>query len=107
MKKQLLKFSFVALSLLVVGVNTYAQFTNKRTLKLEGTRQIIALAKRCAGTHSALDDVITVVDEGGNPAAVEHLVGTFSAGAVTSAGKEDYCCIQTPKKILLTHRKKL
>ena len=61
MKKQLSKISFLALSFLVIGVNAYAQVTHNKTLKLEGTRQIIAGARRSALSDSILDDVLSIL----------------------------------------------
>ena len=79
MKKQLLKFSFVALSLLVVGVNTYAQFTGNKTLKNEGTRQIIAGARRIAATNGALDGLIPTANNTEDRGASKREERTFPA----------------------------
>lgn len=87
MKKHLLKFGFVALSLLVIAVNTYAQVADKKSLTLEGARQIIAGAKEYARKNNAPGAVIAVVDDGGNLVALERLDGTFTAGANISIGK--------------------
>lgn len=87
MKKQLLKYSFIALSLLVISINTYAQITDKKSLTLEGARQIITAAKEYAKKNNAPGGVIAVVDDGGNLVALERLDGTFSAGANISIGK--------------------
>lgn len=87
MKKQLLKYSFIALSLLVISINTYAQIIDKKSLTLEGARQIISAAKEYAKKNNAPGGVIAVVDDGGNLVALERLDGTFSAGANISIGK--------------------
>ncbi len=63
MKKQISKFSFVALSLLVVGVNTFAQITHNRTLKNEGMRQLANAARKVASTKKLPDGVIPKADE--------------------------------------------
>ncbi len=47
-EKRLSRFCFVALGFLVVSVNFYAQIAAKNSLRLEGSRQIIAGAKRWA-----------------------------------------------------------
>lgn len=87
MKKHLLKYSFITLSLLVISINTYAQITDKKSLTLEGARQIIKAAKEYAKKNNAPGGVIAVVDDGGNLVALERLDGTFSAGANISIGK--------------------
>ena len=78
---------FIALSLLVISINTYAQITDKKTLTLEGARQVIAGAKDYARKNNAPGGVIAVVDDGGNLVALERLDGTFTAGANISVGK--------------------
>ncbi len=87
MKKHLLNLGFIALNLLVISINTYAQITDKKTLTLEGARQVIAGAKEYARKNNAPGGVIAVVDDGGNLIALERLDGTFSAGANISIGK--------------------
>ena len=87
MKKHLLKLGFIALSFLVISINSYAQITDKKTLTLEGARQVIAGAKEYARKNNAPGGVIAVVDDGGNLIALERLDGTFSAGANISIGK--------------------
>ena len=87
MKQHLLKLGFIALSFLVISINTYAQITDKKSLTLEGARQVIAGAKEYARKNNAPGGVIAVVDDGGNLIALERLDGTFSAGANISIGK--------------------
>src|SRR5258706_4282114 len=72
MEKQILKFGFVALSLLVVGVNAYAQISCNKTLRNEGTRQIISGAKRITATNNLPDGVIPASNEDENLAASKH-----------------------------------
>ncbi len=64
-----------------------AQVVEKKTLTLEGARQIIATAIGEARRIKAPGGVIAVVDDGGNLMAVERLDGTFAAGANISIGK--------------------
>lgn len=87
MKKQLLKYGFIAFSLLVASFNAYAQVADKKSLTLEGARQIIKGAKAYAQKTGAPGGVIAVVDDGGNLIALERLDGTFTAGANISIGK--------------------
>jgi glc operon protein GlcG len=72
------------LSLAVSGAE--AQVAQKRTLTLEGARNVIAGAAAYARTKAGTG-VIAVVDDGGNLIAVERLDGTFAAGANISIGK--------------------
>ena len=87
MKQHLFKLGFIALSFLVISINSYAQITDKKSLTLEGARQVIAGAKEYARKNNAPGGVIAVVDDGGNLIALERLDGTFSAGANISIGK--------------------
>ncbi|MGH7358627.1 MAG: GlcG/HbpS family heme-binding protein, partial [Candidatus Rokuibacteriota bacterium] len=64
-----------------------AQVTEKKSLTLEGARQIIATAIGEARRVKAPGGVIAVVDDGGNLMALERLDGTFAAGANISIGK--------------------
>ncbi|HEV8438859.1 MAG TPA: heme-binding protein [Methylomirabilota bacterium] len=64
-----------------------AQVVEKKTLTLEGARQIIATAIGEARRLKAPGGVIAVVDDGGNLMALERLDGTFAAGANISIGK--------------------
>ncbi len=64
-----------------------AQTTQKKSLTLDGARQVIAAAEAAAKAKNAPGGVIAVVDEGGNLMALERLEGTFAAGANISIGK--------------------
>jgi glc operon protein GlcG len=64
-----------------------AQVAEKKSLTLEGARQIIATAIGEARRIKAPGGVIAVVDDGGNLMALERLDGTFAAGANISIGK--------------------
>ncbi len=83
MKRFLQVFSLMILSAFIAN----AQITEKKSLTLEGARQVIAAAKDYAKKNNAPGGVIAVVDEGGNLVALERLDGTFSAGANISIGK--------------------
>ena len=87
MKTQFYKYIFIALGLMIISINTYAQITDKKSLTLEGARQVIAAAKEFAKKNNAPGGVIAVVDDGGNLIALERLDGTFTAGANISIGK--------------------
>ncbi|HEX8288859.1 MAG TPA: heme-binding protein [Pyrinomonadaceae bacterium] len=73
--------------LLVFTFSAFAQITEKKSITLEGARQVIAGAKEYARQNSAPGGVIAVVDDGGNLIALERLDGTFTAGANISIGK--------------------
>lgn len=73
--------------LLIAAVATNAQIVDKKSLTLEGAREVITGAKVYAAKNNAPGGVIAVVDEGGNLVALERLDGTFSAGANISIGK--------------------
>ncbi len=78
---------FIALLLLALGAaDLGAQVAQKRSLTLEGARNVIAAATAYARTKAGTG-VIAVVDDGGNLIAVERLDGTFAAGATISIGK--------------------
>ncbi len=64
-----------------------AQISTKKSLNLEGAKQVIEAAKTYARQNNAPGGVIAVVDEGGSLIALERLDGTFSAGANISVGK--------------------
>ena len=87
MKTQFYKYIFIALGLMIISINIYAQITDKKSLTLEGARQVIAAAKEFAKKNNAPGGVIAVVDDGGNLIALERLDGTFTAGANISIGK--------------------
>lgn len=76
--------------LIVLGALTslaIAQVAEKKSLTLEGAKQVIAAAKAEAAKLKAPGGVIAVVDDGGNLMALERLDGTFAAGANISIGK--------------------
>jgi glc operon protein GlcG len=64
-----------------------AQIAERKTLTLEGARQIVATAVGEARRLNAPGGAIAVVDDGGNVMVVERLDGTFAAGATISVGK--------------------
>lgn len=72
---------------LATTVVTNAQITDKKTLNIDGAKQVIAAAVAYAKKNNAPGGVIAVVDDGGNLMAVERLDGTFAAGANISIGK--------------------
>jgi uncharacterized protein GlcG (DUF336 family)/quercetin dioxygenase-like cupin family protein len=81
------KIAFIALLLSGLIGNSTAQVVEKKSLSLEGARQVIARAKEFAKKNNAPGGVIAVVDDGGNLIALERLDGTFSAGSNISIGK--------------------
>ncbi len=80
-------FLFTAALIGAVALNASAQVTEKKSLTLDGARQVIAAAKAEAKRLNAPGGVIAVVDDGGNLMALERLDGTFAAGANISIGK--------------------
>ncbi|MBX7174309.1 MAG: heme-binding protein [Pyrinomonadaceae bacterium] len=86
MKRLIQTFGLMILSAFIV-INSNAQVTEKKSLTLEGAREVIAAAKDYAKKNNAPGGVIAVVDDGGNLVALERLDGTFSAGANISIGK--------------------
>ncbi len=87
MKGLLKNIGFIGLVLSIFVVSAMAQVVEKKTLTLEGARQVIAAAKDYAKKNNAPGGVIAVVDDGGNLIALERLDGTFTAGANISIGK--------------------
>ena len=85
MKRAILCAAF-SLSLICTGLSE-AQVASKKTLTLEGAKQVIAAAVAEAKRLNAPGGAIAVVDDGGNLIAVERLDGTFAAGALISIGK--------------------
>jgi glc operon protein GlcG len=75
-----------AVLMLATGAAARGQVMQKKTLNLEGARQIIAAAQAEAKKNNATG-VVAVVDDGGNLVALERLDGTFAAGANISIGK--------------------
>ncbi len=80
-------FLFAVALIVAAGLNASAQVMEKKSLTLEGARQVIAAAKAEAKRLNAPGGVIAVVDDGGNLMALERLDGTFAAGANISIGK--------------------
>lgn len=82
-------FRLLAMTLVIVASITIvsAQVKDKKTLTLDGARQVIAGAIAYAKKNNAPGGVIAVVDDGGNLMALERLDGTFAAGATISIGK--------------------
>lgn len=85
--KYIFRSTILALALLLPIESANAQTVNKRTLTLDGARQVIAAAIEYARKNNAPGGVIAVVDDGGNLMALERLDGTFAAGATISIGK--------------------
>jgi uncharacterized protein GlcG (DUF336 family)/mannose-6-phosphate isomerase-like protein (cupin superfamily) len=78
-------YAFLVLSTL--AASALAQFTDKKTLNLDGAEKVIAAAKAEAKRINAPGGVIAVVDDGGNLMALARMDGTFAAGANISIGK--------------------
>lgn len=87
MKGLVKNLGFIGLVLSIFSVSAFAQVAEKKSLTLEGARQVIAAAKEYARKNNAPGGVIAVVDDGGNLIALERLDGTFTAGANISIGK--------------------
>ena len=75
------------LLVLFVVAPVRAQIVEKKSLDLEGAKQVIAAAADYAKKNNAPGGVIAVVDEGGNLMALERLDGSFAMGATISIGK--------------------
>ena len=76
-----------ALALAASAAAQVMQVMDKKSLTLDGARQVIVAAKAEAKKLNAPGGVIAVVDDGGNLMALERLDGTFAAGANVSIGK--------------------
>ncbi len=87
MKSILKRIGFIGVILSIFILSAAAQITDRKSLTLEGARQVIAGAKEYAKKNNAPGGVIAVVDDGGNLMALERLDGTFTAGANISMGK--------------------
>jgi glc operon protein GlcG len=85
--KRLLKLFGLMILLAIISNNSSAQIIEKKSLTLEGAKNVISSAKEYARKNNAPGGVIAVVDDGGNLVALERLDGTFSAGANISIGK--------------------
>ncbi len=82
-----IQVAVITLLFLATTVVTNAQITDKKTLNIDGAKQVIAAAVAYGKKNNAPGGVIAVVDDGGNLMAVERLDGTFAAGANISIGK--------------------
>ena len=80
------KSSIGAAALLSLAPLAQAQFAEKKSLTIDGARQVIAAAVADANSKNTTG-VIAVVDDGGNLMALERIDGTFAAGANISIGK--------------------
>ena len=76
-----------ALALTAVADIAHAQVMAKKTLTLEGAKQVIAAAVAEARQKNAPGGAIAIVDDGGNLMALERLDNTFAAAANISIGK--------------------
>jgi len=83
--------TLIALAVSLVGLVgagvAQAQVADKKSLTLEGARQIVATAVGEARRLNAPGGAIAVVDDGGNVIMVERIDGTFAAAANISVGK--------------------
>lgn len=84
--KHVTMLSAFLLSLILLHIS-HAQVISKKTLTLDGAKQVIAATVAEAKRLNAPGGAIAVVDDGGNLIAVERLDGTFAAGALISIGK--------------------
>jgi len=85
-----MKWLMGVVSMVVLAVSAgpgQAQVVDKKSLTLEGARQVVATAVGEARRLQAPGGVIAVVDDGGNLIALERLDGSFPAGAAISIGK--------------------
>jgi len=76
-----------ALALTAVADIAHAQVMAKKTLTLEGAKQVIAAAVAEARQKNAPGGAIAIVDDGGNLMALERLDNTFAAATNISIGK--------------------
>lgn len=83
-------FRLIVLSVLIAagsGVHTTELTQGKKTLTLEGAKQVLAAAVTAAKRLSAPGGAIAIVDDGGHLIAAERLDNTFAASAAISVGK--------------------
>ena len=71
---------------MVSAAGARGQWTEKKTLTIDGAKRVIAGAVAEAKKRNTTG-VIAVVDDGGNLMVVERIDGTFAAGALISIGK--------------------
>ena len=77
MKSILKNIGFIGLVLSIFAVSGFAQISEKKSLTLEGAREVISAAKDYARKNNAPGGVIAVVDDGGNLIALERLGRNF------------------------------
>jgi len=82
-----MKWMLMATVAALTASGAQGQVVERKSLTLDGARQVIAAARGEAARLDAPGGVIAVVDEGGNLMALERLDGTFAAGASVSIGK--------------------
>jgi glc operon protein GlcG len=85
MKRQTI-CSALVLAASLASLSRAGDFTERKTLTLNGAQRAIAAAVAQAHQNKA-GGVIAVVDDGGNLMALERVDGTFAAGANISIGK--------------------
>ena len=83
--KRLIGYAVFTAALFTAGAGE-AQIAPRKTLTLEGAKQVIAAAVAEARRNNA-GGAIAVVDDGGNLVALERLDGTFVASSNISIGK--------------------
>ncbi|MBX3298671.1 MAG: heme-binding protein [Acidobacteria bacterium] len=81
------KISLILLLAASAATIAGGQTAERRSITLDGARNVIAAAKEYAKKNNAPGGVIAVVDDGGSLVALERLDGTFTAGASISVGK--------------------
>jgi glc operon protein GlcG len=95
----IVKSTVAAAALLSVAPFAQAQFTETKSLTMDGARRVIAAAVAEANNKKTTG-VIAVVDNGGNLMALERIDGTFAAGANISIGKARTALLfQKPTKV--------
>src|SRR5882724_8497608 len=87
MRKYIFEIVTLVAAITCVAASANAQIADKKSLNLQGAKQVIAAAQAEAKRVNAPGGVVAVVDDGGNLIAVERLDGTFNAGANISIGK--------------------
>lgn len=87
MKHPAMQIVLLAATLIAASSSSQAQFSDKKTLTLDGAERVINAAKVEGRKLKAPGGVIAVVDDGGNLMALERIDGTFAAGANISIGK--------------------
>src|SRR3954465_15668882 len=87
MRKYIFEVITLIAAIVCIAASANAQIADKKSLNLQGAKQVIAAAQAEAKRVNAPGGVVAVVDDGGNLIAVERLDGTFSAGANISIGK--------------------